>query len=401
MSKLNDNYKLVNEGKLAKSEFLRQARQSLPGYINQFTSSEDAILIFRNKGILTESVEYQCPGDKFPLDEIERGIRYELEQMEEYDTPTKEEYKKARIKAIENLGKDQLYYIKKEAAGYTNPQTKSGVENVQKVKDEQSKVQLHEVKDSASSENAQKLFDALMSARAKKAFKGRWIAKDANSVLTQVRNVYGKNFIPKGLPESLKYDVKTGRISDVWAREGAMTASDKARNTSTGLKENRKISQKSTKILKESITKVVVKLLEEAATANLAQVSDGNASVQGIPTIVNNLENIVTEIESFILKEMEKVQNAFDAIGNIKNEDGIPVGYKFTQPIMQAFQKDLDPVLNKISLENIKLPEAPSSNEPDTEELGSDPVNTDITPEEKATMFTPKGTKPNPLANEK
>ena len=414
MSKLNDNYKLVNEGRMAKSEFLRQARQSLPGYINQFTSYDDAIQIFKNKGILSESIEYQCPGDKFPLDEIEKGLRFELEEMGVFmTTPTPDEYKKAKMKAIDNLGKDPLYYIKKEACccdkckktqekaeqtkGKDYKQKKAEGE-MKEVKPGQRKVALNEAKENAAdAENAQKLFNALMGARAKKT-RGRWMAKDANSVLAQVRTKFGlKSFVPKGVPPSLKFDAKNQRFDDVWAREGAATTADKAKNVGVpGLREGK--ATKNSKILKEAITKEVIKILSEAATANLAQLSDENASIQGIPTILNSLENIVTEIESFILKENEKIQGVFDTIGNIKNEDNIPVGYKFVQPIMQAFVKDLEPVLAKISLDNIKLPEAPEPDETEIVEPGLDQENSEIAPEEKATMFAPKGEKPNPLA---
>lgn len=383
---INEKYRLVTEGRLAKSEFIRQVRQNLPGYINQFTSFEDAVQIFRNKGILTEEIEYQCPGDRFSLDEIEKGIRYELEQMKEYDIPTKEEYRKAREKTIENLSKDQLYYVNKQVCCSNSKLQTAPTGRT---------VSLQERKDPSGTENAQKLFNALMAARAKKAPRNRWEAKDANAVLTQVRSKFDSTFVPKGIPATLKYDIKSGRFSDVWTRGGAMTASSKARNV--GMHENKEPKQKNAKLLKEALTRTVIKLLNEAATANLAQLSDENASIQGIPTILNSLENIVTEIESFVIKETEKIQGVFDTVGSIKNEDNIPVGYKFVQPIMQAFQKDLEPVLSKVSLENIKLPKAPEPDKSEIVEPGIDPEN-NMSSEEKATLFTPKGTKPDPLA---
>lgn len=415
MSKIIDNYIAVTEGRLAKSEFLRQARQSLPGYINQFTSYEDALKIFRNKGILTEDIQYQCPGDRFPLGEIENGIRYELEQMEDvFDitSPSVEEYRKARKKAIENLGKDPLFYIKKAACGcdrclgtQEDAEKKFGKDYKQKASEGEMKkaVVPHTLQENKSGReedirNAQRLFNALMAARAKKALKNRWLAKDANSVLQQVRKKFDlKTFVPKGLPASLKYDVAHQKFDDVWAREGAATTADSAKNTGVKLKESNRLVVKPEKLLAEALKSKVIGILQEAATANLAQISDENASIQGIPTILNNLENIVTEIESFILKESNKIQGVFDSIGAIKNEDGIPIGFKFTQPILQAFQKDLEPVLKKVSLDNIKLPEAPEIGD----DLGVGPnidsEDTDMTPEEKATLFTPKGPKPNPL----
>lgn len=147
-------------------------------------------------------------------------------------------------------------------------------------------------------------------------------------------------------------------------------------------------------LLKEAITKRIVNILSEAATANLAQLSDEHASIQGVPAILNNLENIVTEVESFILKTQTKIQNAFDSIGDIRNEDGIPVGYKFVQPILDSFRKDLEPVLQKASLDNLKLPEAP---EEDQIDIQTPEGNAELEIEPKQTMFTPKS----PLAENK
>lgn len=158
-------------------------------------------------------------------------------------------------------------------------------------------------------------------------------------------------------------------------------------------------------LLKEAITKSIVRVLSEAATTNLAALSDENASIQGIPAILNSLENVVTEIESFIIKEQTKVQGIFDNLGNIKNEDNIPIGYRFAKPILESFQKDLEPVIAKIDLNAIKVPEAPVEDNVSLEGPGTDP-EADMSAEEKATMFSPiKGTtKPGmeePLAESK
>ena len=97
-----NTYKAVHEGKISKGEFLRQTRQNFPSYINQFTSYDDAISILRRRGILSEEVIYQCQGDRFPLESIDRGIRYELEQAGIYDVTEvgKGDYKEAKKKAI-------------------------------------------------------------------------------------------------------------------------------------------------------------------------------------------------------------------------------------------------------------------------------------------------------------
>lgn len=293
-----ENYRAVCEGKLSEREFLRQMRQGMPGYINQFTTYRDAVGILKRRGILTEEFEQRCQADRFPLESIDRGIRYELKQMgiECVSEVGKGDYKEAKKKAVANLCKDPLYYIHKIC-----PEKK--VETDQRMKP------------------------------------------------VKVEK--------KPLQESRR-----------------------------PVKRVKPVDSKEMKLLKEAITKKVTNILSEAATANLAQFSDENASVQGIPAILNNLENVVTEIESFILKEQTKIQGIFDSIGAIKNEDNIPVGFKFAQPIMDSFQKDLEPVLQKISFDTIKLPDAP---ETDTVEPVT-PEGEDEQPEvePKQTVFSPR-----------
>lgn len=296
-----ENYRAVCEGKLSEREFLRQMRQGMPGYINQFTSYKDAVGILKRRGILTEEFDQRCQADKFPLESIDRGIRYELKQMgiDCVTEVSRGDYKEAKKKAIANLCKDPLYYIHKIC-----PEKK--VDTDQRMKPV--KVEKKSLQES-------------------RRFVRRPVAKPV-------------------------------------------------------------VESKEMKLLKEAITKKVTSILSEAATANLAQFSDENASVQGIPAILNNLENVVTEIESFILKEQTKIQGIFDSIGAIKNEDGIPVGFKFVQPIMDSFQKDLEPVLQKISLDSIKLPDAPETDsvEPVTPE--GEEEQPEVEP--KQTVFSPR-----------
>lgn len=112
MSKLSSSYIALQEGKISKSEFLRQARQLCPQAITQHNTYDDAIKILRNRGLLSEAVIYQCKEDMFSLEAIDRGIRYELEKAGIYSArPGKEEYAEAKRKAVENLSKDPLYYL--------------------------------------------------------------------------------------------------------------------------------------------------------------------------------------------------------------------------------------------------------------------------------------------------
>lgn len=373
-----NTYKAVHEGKISKGEFLRQTRQNFPSYINQFTSYDDAISILRRRGILSEEVIYQCQGDRFPLESIDRGIRYELEQAGIYDVTEvgKGDYKEAKKKAIENLCKDPLYYINIVAGG-----DKKRAEKNQKEIDTNNSMfevkprkNLQEVsrEDLAAHNSVEgdRLFQDFL-IKYKQLLPTKGPEEHASKACMAVRKALGQSrWLPsRSMMQSkkLSYDhkevevqTKDGKMvkKPVFSYGYARAGVDYKGSARTG---GIKGSVKEGKLLKEAIVKKIQKILAEAATTNLAQFSDENSSVQGIPAILNNLENVVTEIESFILKEQSKIQSIFDSIGAIKNEDNIPVGFKFAQPIMDSFQKDLEPVLQKISLDSIKLPDAPET----------------------------------------
>lgn len=398
---ITNTYKAVQEGKISKGEFLRQTRQNFPSYINQFTSYDDAISILRRRGILSEEVIYQCQGDRFPLESIDRGIRYELEQAGIYDVTEvgKGDYKEAKKKAIENLCKDPLYYINIVAGG-----DKKRAEKNQKEIDTNNSMfevkprkNLQEVsrEDLAAHNSVEgdRLFQDFL-IKYKQLLPTKGPEEHASKACMAVRKALGQSrWLPsRSMMQSkkLSYDhkevevqTKDGKVvkKPVFSYGYARAGVDYKGSTRTG---GIKGSIKESKLLKEAIVKKIQKILAEAATTNLAQFSDENSSVQGIPAILNNLENVVTEIESFILKEQSKIQSIFDSIGAIKNEDNIPVGFKFAQPIMDSFQKDLEPVLQKISLDSIKLPDAP---ETDTVEPVVGDEEAELSPKE--TVFSP------------
>lgn len=398
---ITNTYKAVHEGKISKGEFLRQTRQNFPSYINQFTSYDDAISILRRRGILSEEVIYQCQGDRFPLESIDRGIRYELEQAGIYDVTEvgKGDYKEAKKKAIENLCKDPLYYINIVAGGdkkraeknQKEIDTNSGMFEVKPRKNLQ-EVSREDLAAHNSVEGDRLFQDFLIKYKQLLPTKGP--EEHASKACMAVRKALGQSrWLPsRSMMQSkkLSYDhkevevqTKDGKMvkKPVFSYGYARAGVDYKGSTRTG---GIKGSIKESKLLKEAIVKKIQKILAEAATTNLAQFSDENSSVQGIPAILNNLENVVTEIESFILKEQSKIQSIFDSIGAIKNEDNIPVGFKFAQPIMDSFQKDLEPVLQKISLDSIKLPDAP---ETDTVEPVVGDEEAELSPKE--TVFSP------------
>lgn len=452
---------------MTKSEFLRQARQSFPNLIGAGNSFDDALKILTRRGLINEELVYQNKADKFPLESIERGIRYELEVMDVYDIhhPSQEQYKKARQRAIDNLGKDPLYYINKIAEG-----TKELADENQKEidnNDQMKKVEAgtkhtlkegkyiteapaedntqlnkkfldlyikykdgnYQVKDKESGElkPGKKLAPETAAQKAcmiiRKQFNAPRFRPDRNTIAScavgrgklqyqgerdgipsfnyawslkeddvQEANSYAE--ISKDPIYTQLYQHYLKKAKEEKDPNAEKTARGKAKKAFVRYNEKKSMKEQQEKaVLKEHIISIIGKVLNEAATANLAQLSDENASVAELPGIINNLENVVTEIESFWIKEQQKIQGIFDQVGNIKNEDGLPVGYKFVQPMLESLKKDLEPVLAKITLDDLKLPEAPAPDQTQVNDPNAqvDPNDPNAVPpvEPKQTVFSP------------
>lgn len=459
---LSKNYIALTEGRMSRSEFLRQARQSFPNLIGAGNNFEDALKILTRKGLINEELIYQNKADKFPLESIERGIRYELEVMDVFDVhhPSQEQYKKARQRAIDNLGKDPLYYINRIAGGTKElaDRNQKEVDNNDQMKKVEAgtkhtlkegkyiteaptedNVQLnkkfldlyikykdgnYQVKDKESGElkPGKKLAPETAAQKAclviRKSMNAPRFRPDRNTIAScsvgrgKLQYQGEKDGVPTfNYAWSLKEATKTvndplfsqfyqhfvKKYKDAGDPNAELKARKDAKGALARYKAKQMKEQQEKAVLKEHIINIVGKVLNEAATANLAQLSDENASVSELPGIINNLENVVTEIESFWIKEQQKIQGIFDQVGNIKNEDGLPVGYKFVQPIIDSLKKDLDPVLAKITLDDLKLPEAPAPdqtqvNDPNVEVDPNDP-NAVPSVEPKQTVFSPAAKK--------
>lgn len=459
---LSKNYIALTEGRMSRSEFLRQARQSFPNLIGAGNNFEDALKILTRKGLINEELIYQNKADKFPLESIERGIRYELEVMDVFDVhhPSQEQYKKARQRAIDNLGKDPLYYINRIAGGTKElaDRNQKEVDNNDQMKKVEAgtkhtlkegkyiteaptedNVQLnkkfldlyikykdgnYKVKDKETGElkAGKKLAPETAASKAcmvvRKSMNAPRFRPDRNTIAScsvgrgKLQYQGEKDGVPTfNYAWSLKEATKTvndplfsqfyqhfvKKYKDAGDPNAELKARKDAKGALARYKAKQMKEQQEKAVLKEHIINIVGKVLNEAATANLAQLSDENASVSELPGIINNLENVVTEIESFWIKEQQKIQEIFDQVGNIKNEDGLPVGYKFVQPIIDSLKKDLDPVLAKITLDDLKLPEAPAPdqtqvNDPNVEVDPNDP-NAVPSVEPKQTVFSPAAKK--------
>jgi len=126
-----EKYRAVNEGTMAKKEFVRQMRQEFPQYVSQFNGFKDSVSILKNKGLIFETkptgtkIYDERPAANIDLTRLERGIFYELQAAglkPPFDdrNVTTEEYLKACKKAKDNLIKNPNYYIDIVAGESTN-----------------------------------------------------------------------------------------------------------------------------------------------------------------------------------------------------------------------------------------------------------------------------------------
>jgi len=105
-----EKLRAVNEGRMAKPEFVRQMRQSYPMYISQFNQFDDTVQILKNRGMLFE--EYNNPSKNLSDDSIRRGLDVELTAMglDPVTCSDGEAIAKAKAKATANIEKDPLHY---------------------------------------------------------------------------------------------------------------------------------------------------------------------------------------------------------------------------------------------------------------------------------------------------
>lgn len=120
---------------------------------------------------------------------------------------------------------------------------------------------------------------------------------------------------------------------------------------------------KKEKQLKEAIKSIIKKTLNEdvvneAATNRLSSINDEYSSYAGAQTVINQLENVVTEIEQFHSKTRDKIQKIYDGMENIENEEGLKIGVFIGPSIEAAFRQDLRPVTKKGYTSDLSIPKA-------------------------------------------
>lgn len=216
MRTLQEKYNAIQQGKFSKEHFLAEARMQQPQLVTQYNGYDDAVQILKNKGMIQEIAsfaerfkEYSNDAltdmvinlsryqgnekeieevkaelqrrkqaklneakqtkltkksltdyrykptndmDKYPYEQILRGIRVELEVLGVHGTPTAEEYSKALAKVSKNLAKDSIFYTNQVAG--VNP-----------------KVDQHDQMITATAKNTVDTFNGMKKAALKEGFK--------------------------------------------------------------------------------------------------------------------------------------------------------------------------------------------------------------------------------------
>lgn len=126
MRTLQEKYNAIQEGKFSKEHFIVEARMQHPQIVTRLNGYDDVVQILKNRGMISDvkieearltknnltDYRYKPTNemDKYPYEQILRGLRVELETMGIPGTPTAEEYAKALAKVSKNLAKDSIFY---------------------------------------------------------------------------------------------------------------------------------------------------------------------------------------------------------------------------------------------------------------------------------------------------
>jgi hypothetical protein len=108
MGTTSDQYKLVIEGKLSESLFLRNTRLTFPQFITNVNSYNDTVKILKNKGIINEIKDEKT--NEYNPQQYDLGMRYESSKGTD------------KVKADKiikkNLTANNAYYTNLHLAGY-------------------------------------------------------------------------------------------------------------------------------------------------------------------------------------------------------------------------------------------------------------------------------------------
>jgi len=448
-----EKYNAVLEGNMAKKEFVRQMRQKFPMYVSQYNGFDDTVQILKNKQMIFEAAKPAFSGVKvyddrpaltYSLDALDRAIRIELDVLgldPASDVIRKDDLDKATSKAKGNLEKDCNHYInlmagesKKVDKQDKEREVKRGAKDIDVLNGMKKATLKEEV------EVQEEEFE--MSEDAKKAMLGKVVGALRTNYPDITAGIL-KDFIKTHYQDLLDgadiedefreyISVNYEGPSDMGEKKGTdhdgdgdidsddyMAAKDKAIKKAMGKDEgyamkrmqrahtqDRLAGKKSTydiakekqaekeKQLKEAIKSIIKKTLNEdvineAATGRLSQKMDDFGGYSGAQNVINSLENIVTEVESFYGKVRDKIQKVYDDMDGIENDEGLKIGPFIGPSIEAAFLQDLRPVTKKGFTKDLQLPKTKQI-DPAMVAQARAGGEIDETPEDpKATIFTP------------
>ena len=448
-----EKYNAVLEGNMAKKEFVRQMRQKFPMYVSQYNGFDDTVQILKNKQMIFEAAKPAFSGVKvyddrpaltYSLDALDRAIRIELDVLgldPASDVIRKDDLDKATSKAKGNLEKDCNHYINL-MAGESKKVDKQDKEREVKRGAKDTDV-LNGMKKATLKEEVEVQEEEFeMSEDAKKAMLGKVVGALRTNYPDITAGIL-KDFIKTHYQDLLDgadiedefreyISVNYEGPSDMGEKKGTdhdgdgdidsddyMAAKDKAIKKAMGKDEgyamkrmqrahtqDRLAGKKSTydiakekqaekeKQLKEAIKSIIKKTLNEdvineAATGRLSQKMEDFGGYSGAQNVINSLENIVTEVESFYGKVRDKIQKVYDDMDGIENDEGLKIGPFIGPSIEAAFLQDLRPVTKKGFTKDLQLPKTKQI-DPAMVAQARAGGEIDETPEDpKATIFTP------------
>ena len=129
MKNIQAQYQDLLEGRMSKSNFMRNVRMQFPQHVSPTTSFDDSVKILKGKRILNEAKKPEgvyghnpnaetppAPGiDQLNYYQVYHGIQYELAKMPEI---TDENYVKARKKVVDTILKDPDAYKELQLANF-------------------------------------------------------------------------------------------------------------------------------------------------------------------------------------------------------------------------------------------------------------------------------------------
>ena len=438
-----ERYKAVTEGKMAKSEFVRQMRQEFPSFITQFNGYNDTVSILKNKGLIFEAKKEKKKltkkesADKaaltFSLDALDRGIRYELQAagLMPHDTLNADDYFKAEKSAKSNLEKNPTHYLDliagesnkvdkhdkevevKRGEGKTdtfNGMVKANLNEAKQLYKEgrlddlaeklgislerlQDAVQgIRQMEDAVIDEIEDEVGEVMgVNRKGEKEIETKpsnYTKAEGTPILREVvasaigkikekyKDLPGIDMIIKDFIKTHYNDLMDGADPvdefeqfvdhnyDLLEKKGKdhdgdgdvdtddyMAAKDKAIKKAMGKEEELKEAIKG--IIKKTLSE---EMINEAATNELAKLADSYGGFKGMQVIINDLENIVTDVQSYYARTQEKLQSVFNKVEQVENEDGLKVGGFLAPAIEAAFRKDVRPVQRKGFMDGVEIP---------------------------------------------